>query len=339
MTATNADEYSSSEAAKSTPHDAPPPPMPLLSISSPATIQKCASLQLRSTDIFIVSYPKSGTTWLQHIVLSLLLSHLSTSSSPVTDYSHVSDYAPFFEIDAHWKEDQLVPWIRENHAHIGRRLFNTHLRFDMLPKGRNAKFIYIVRSPLDTCVSFFHHLSNQVEGGFRGDFSEFFRDWMNGDIAFGSWPDHVLSFVTAFSNGDDSHITLAEDGREFLLLTYEEMIENLPKVVARLVEFLDLKVSAQQQRFLLPTFSFAHMKANMNCFQPKSVQWKNNFSFLRKGQAGDGNSIVTNEQRGDFDSWMEKTQLEWFLSNVLRKTNPVVHKTIQTLLIQRQHFT
>lgn len=59
-------------------------------------------------------------------------------------YNHVSDYAPFFEIDAHWQSSSsksddsnnkiLAESIRENHERLGRRVFNTHLRWDMLPK-------------------------------------------------------------------------------------------------------------------------------------------------------------------------------------------------------------
>ena len=47
--------------------------MPLLPITSVETLKKCANLPLRSDDVFICSYPKSGTTWTQHIVISLLL--------------------------------------------------------------------------------------------------------------------------------------------------------------------------------------------------------------------------------------------------------------------------
>ena len=85
------------------------PPMPLLSISSPKTIEKCKSLSLRPSDVFICSYPKSGTTWTQQIVLSLLLVNNrlqkekgddgnKNEHEDIIEYDHVSDFAPFYEI-------------------------------------------------------------------------------------------------------------------------------------------------------------------------------------------------------------------------------------------------
>ena len=59
------------------------------------------------------------------------------------DYEHVSDFAPFFDIDAHWEPQQpdgntnnstLAENVRVNHARLNQRVFNTHLRWDMLPK-------------------------------------------------------------------------------------------------------------------------------------------------------------------------------------------------------------
>jgi len=287
--------------------------MPLLSISSPDTIQKCADLPLRDKDIFICSYPKSGTTWLQHIVLSLLR---ADSNNTIPPYQHVSDYAPFFEIDPHWDSGgNLAQWIQTNHHQLGRRVFNTHLRYDMLPStpittmddneatGR-SKFIYVVRSPLDVCVSFFSHLSHQVEGGFEGSFEEFFRDWVDGKVAFGSWADHILSYVPAFADRENDEM------RQFLFLSYETMLSDLPKIVAQLVEFLDLTVKDEEQEKLLPTFSFAHMKSESERFQPKSVTWKNQFSFLRKGKSGDANSIVTEQQREIFMQQLQALDFE-----------------------------
>lgn len=160
-------------------------------------------------------------------------------------YEHVSEYAPFFEIDAHWEELEesnnddslLVDTIKDKHDKLGRRVFNTHLRWDMLPKRQAikqpqkllsmmtstattttsdkkhssnkqqlsssmpscGKFIYIVRNLPDVCASFYHHLSNQKEGTYNHDFATFARDWMYGIMPFGSPIHHLLSFAEGFS--------------------------------------------------------------------------------------------------------------------------------------------
>jgi hypothetical protein len=315
--------------------------MPLLPISSKETIQKCAALKTLETDVFICSYPKSGTTWTQHIVLSLLLRHKANMKEPLApdDYNHVSDYAPFFEIDAHWEGHDLAGNVKENHARLGRRVFNTHLRFDMLPQqGSGGKFIYLIRSPLDTCVSFYHHLAHQVEGGYEGTFAEFFTGWMNGKIAFGSWVDHVLSYALAFAkkgeqedNGSSSQVKLG-DGRKVLLLSYEEMIADLPKVVLDLQEFLELQVTPEQRQEMLPSFSFSNMKQDLDRFQPQSVQWKNGFLFLRKGVAGDSSAFVSEQQRKDFQQWIDQQKFKESLSQLLKESNPEVFCRMAGLL-------
>jgi hypothetical protein len=164
----------------------------------------------------------------------------------IASYNHVSDYAPFYEVDAHWEqpvEQQqqdtssspkrlLAAWIRKNHERLGRRVFNTHLRWDMLPKRREVtlnddsnsnqdeqsaekvsddssneqqrpqcgKFIYITRNQMDVVASFYHHLSNQKEGTYTESFKTFVYDWMDGKIPFGSSLYHLLSFAVGFAD-------------------------------------------------------------------------------------------------------------------------------------------
>ncbi len=209
-------------------------------------------------------------------------------------YDHVSDYAPFYEIDAHWDGDDLIDDIRERHEIIGRRVFNTHLRGNMLPactNGKNrGKVIYVIRSPLDTCISFYHHLSNQNEGCYEKGLDQFFKEWMAGDIPFGSWSDHILSYAPLVSS---EHV---------MILSYEEMVGDLQPSVERIVKFLKLDdvITMEDIKDLLPSFEFSNMKNDLNRFQPKSVTWKNDFKFLRKGVIGNHKETLSTEQISTF---------------------------------------
>eukprot|EP00577_Skeletonema_sp_RCC1716_P026029 CAMPEP_0113389532 /NCGR_PEP_ID=MMETSP0013_2-20120614/9677_1 /TAXON_ID=2843 ORGANISM="Skeletonema costatum, Strain 1716" /NCGR_SAMPLE_ID=MMETSP0013_2 /ASSEMBLY_ACC=CAM_ASM_000158 /LENGTH=167 /DNA_ID=CAMNT_0000272615 /DNA_START=208 /DNA_END=711 /DNA_ORIENTATION=+ /assembly_acc=CAM_ASM_000158 len=124
----------------------------------------------------------------------------------------------------------------ENHDRLGRRVFNTRLRWDMLPKrcevdgctpqnddkkGNDdvntgpaddndshvhkqrpqcGKFIYVTRNQIDVVASFYHHLSNQIEGTYTDSFETFLRDWMDGKIPFGSSLHHLIRFAGGFAD-------------------------------------------------------------------------------------------------------------------------------------------
>lgn len=232
-----------------------------------------------AADVYVCSYPKSGTTWMQHIVSSLL-------GQATQDGEHISDHTPFFEIDAHWDaaqpEPTLAPKLRENFARHGRRMFNTHLRWEMMPQHiPDAKFVYVVRDGRDTVVSFFHHLSSQLKGDgetpvFAGTFAEFHAEWAAGALPFGSWAAHLWSFAPG-----------ANEGR-VLVVAYEDLVRDLPTQLRRLASFLEVERSEEELAALAPTLSFAFMRGHKERFEPISVAWKPGFRFLRKGQATGG---------------------------------------------------
>ncbi len=321
--------------------------MPLLSITSPSTIAACRNFPLRPSDTFICSYPKSGTTWTQHIVLTLLLADrkykiaaCANGNSTDSDlaYNHVSDYAPFFEIDAHWQSSPsdnnskiLAESVRKNHDRLGRRVFNTHLRWDMLPKQREAnsgdtqqyhdannmlnerpqcgKFIYVTRNQVDVVASFYHHLSNQKEGTYTDTYQAFLRDWMDGKVPFGCSLHHLIGFANAFADNlydtsDGTSSNASGSGtmdQPLLLLSYEMMKADLRSEVLRIISFLNLThiPSKVLEEEILPSFEFSSMKNNIDKFQPKSVGWLNGFQFLRRGVTGDGKKLLLKKSTND----------------------------------------
>ena len=279
---------------------ASPAALPLLPISSPSTIAACAALELLDDDVFICSYPKSGTTWSQNIVHKLI-------SNGERNVPHISLSAPFFEIDAHWNDEEgaLDAAVVEGHrvANRGRRVFNTHLLWSMLPRAAasGARYIYVVRSGVDVAFSFFKHLSSQVEGGWdcatQGGWDAFFTAWMRGEIAYGKWSAHVGEWMAAAE---------AHPGR-ILVVRFEDLVADLAAEVRRIAAFIGAAQSDARIDAMCAThFTFAAMKADAAQFQPRSVGWRDDaatgrpFEFLRRGAVGDGAKNMSPEQRALF---------------------------------------
>lgn len=272
-------------------------PFPLLDITSPQTLEWCRTLppppEDYAEDVFVCSYPKSGTTWLQHIVGSLV--SRAAGGSRVPD-GHVSSRTPFFEIDPHWAgPGALAPKLVEGHGRIGRRMFNTHLRWEMMPRHSRARYIYVCRDGRDACCSFFHHLSSQrTKAGdrfvFEGSFADFHAKWVAGKVEFGRWTDHLAAWGRA--DGDP----------RVLFLSYEDMLKALEPAVQRIIQHLGLRLEEAAVKELLPTFSFDHMKANRDNFQPVSVQWKEGFEFMRKGTRGDHSNLYSPTEQQAYEA-------------------------------------
>ena len=126
---------------------------PLLPISPP--IATLSGLAVTERDVFVCSWPKSGTTWMQAIVAHLVAPDRSA-------WSHVSEVTPFYDAAASWDGAAPAAHLRAAFAARGRRAWNTHVPWSLMPKG--ARYVYVVRDQRDALVSFWHHLRNQ-----RGD--------------------------------------------------------------------------------------------------------------------------------------------------------------------------
>lgn len=260
-------------------------PFPLLSITTPASLAAAKSFRDNNLPtIFIASYPKSGTTWMQCIIYNLL------TKGTRTDFEHISQYTPFF--DSHNTFDlssgDIKASFQSSHQNLGYHVFNTHFSYDMLPHSDNTKFIYVIRKGRDVCVSFYHHLSNQDDADlYQGTFSQFLVEFLSGKLPYGSRTHHLKLWWEA-----DRETSQAATS-PILFVHYEDLISNLRQELQRIISFLDLRYSDEELDEVLPLVSFEYMKAHKNQFEPISVPWKPGFEFIRRGQVGDHKMTFT----------------------------------------------
>lgn len=101
------------------------------------------------------------------------------------------------------------------------RILATHLNYDFLPKSifkSKAKILVLFRNPKDTAVSFFHFHKNVPSVPSYNSWDEFFSEFMNGKVGWGSYFDHAVTWNKHIED-ENTMIVIYEDLKEVLLET------------------------------------------------------------------------------------------------------------------------
>jgi hypothetical protein len=229
----------------------------------------------RPDDIFIVTYPRSGTTWMQ-----MILYQLTTDGS--MDFPHIAQHCPWFERSLKaGKGFDTLP---------SPRLFKSHLSYQKIPK-EPCKYIYVARSGKDVAVSYFHLY--QSHNGFKGTFADFFDRFLRGKVEFGSWFQHVRGW---WSHHDDPNV---------LFLRYEDLLHDLGGCLRKIIAFCGFDIAPDRFPIILERCSFAFMKQHESQFDHLTGElWEQGVqlnAFLRKGQSGDWKGHLNGQQEARFD--------------------------------------
>lgn len=236
---------------------------------------------LRSGDIVIATYAKSGTTWTQQIVAQLIFDG--------AEGLRVHDMSP-------WLDLRILPpeALAALEAQQHRRFMKSHLPADCLVIDPEARYIYIGRDGRDTAWSFHNHHYNANDDYFerynaglppgfpvleRGsaDPRDFYLAWFNGN-GFPLWPywDNVRSWWNV------RHLP------NVLLVHFNDMKADLEGAVRRIASFLDISPAEDRMPAILEHCSFDYMRAHGSEVVPRSgLSWKDGpATFLHKGTNG-----------------------------------------------------
>jgi Sulfotransferase domain len=231
----------------------------------------------RADDIFIATYPKSGTTLMQ-----MMLYQLTTDGS--MDFDHIGERVPWFEVSA-----------ARNPAALARlpspRAFKSHLVRERLP--RIGRFIYVVRNVKDVAVSYHHHAVSLM--GWDDDFDGFLKKFVAGKVPCGSWFDHLESW---WPHRNDPNT---------LFMRYEDLVADLPRSVRRVAEFCELgpgAIDRAGERCQLSYMKQHFEKFDPRLFVPRGAPLRS-AGFLRRGVAGGWR-----EERGDWSLIDERARAE-----------------------------
>lgn len=248
--------------------------------------EKIHNFTVREDDVWIITFPKCGTTWTQEMVW--LIDHdLDFETARATN---VLDRSVFLELSAVAQEVVGVDTVEIIDKLPGRRHIKSHLPLAMLPKqlwSVKPKIVYCTRNALDVAVSYMHHYHSMH--GFKGSNDTFLKGLLEDKVLWCPQVQHTLDFykykqLTSFGGFEKSE--------NFIFIHYEEMHKNLMNVLKRICKFFDKTFTDEQLAPLIEHLSFESMKANPRTNHAELVKRltefheKPKFQFMRKGKVG-----------------------------------------------------
>lgn len=220
--------------------------------------------RIHPDDTYIVSFPRSGNTWVRFQIASM---------------QHPEEGISFRNIE------QFVPDI-----HKSRKLINS------LPRPRIIKchspcfeafprFVYVLRDGRDAMISFYHYALG--ERSFRGSLREF----LGSDVAtrFGTWPHHALGAL----------MYAQKNPERVLLVRYEDLIESPMEQARRIADFCGLNVDEGVVRRASARSRFSRLQ-EMERRHGSEIEGRNGFRFFRRGVPGQWKEASIGEELRPF---------------------------------------
>ncbi|XP_077989718.1 sulfotransferase 1B1-like [Glandiceps talaboti] len=263
-------------------------------------LDSLVTFEIRPSDVFLITVPKSGTTWMKRI-LSLIMNDADEeealsreSTSPFTPYKFYPEMKTYH-----------VEYVKME----GQRFMPSHLLPNLLPPQlfeKKPKVIYVARNPKDAAVSMYHHClqDNKIPSY---TWSDFLTKYMQGRYIFGDWGSHVIPW---WERRHEQNV---------LFVKYEDMVKDLGRVVREVASFMDRDtLSEDQLNKITKLCTFESMKKDpVSLVKFACDLWSidvSNSPFVRKGKVGGWKDYFTVAQNEEFDEvykrWIGDSGLE-----------------------------
>ena len=215
-------------------------------------------------DVFLVSYPKSGNTWIRFII-----ANLSNHQQEIT-FRNIEAYVPDI-----YKSKKYINKLQQRP-----RFIKTHdTEYEYYPK-----IVYVYRDGRDVAVSFYYYLVGR--GEFNGTFSEFLR-FNPGWGALG-WNNHVSTALKHSEKHPDS----------ILFIKYEDLIQSSFKTVDNLAKFCNLHSDREQIEKAIDRCKFDNLKRIENKYGAEDKKYKH--KFFRSGTSGQWQTMFSDRDLKDY---------------------------------------
>jgi hypothetical protein len=181
----------------------------------------------RPADVILGCYPRSGSTWLRFTLLEILTGQPSQFETVNRAFRKAGEHAGG------------LPLLLE-----GGRLIGTHEAY----RSEYKRAIYLMRDVRDVVLSEFAFEKERGVG--CANFDEYLSKLLEGKKRYGSWQDHVVSWVDS---------GLADSGN-LQVVRFEDMRRQTEQTLAQILDFLNVRVDRERVREAVQNNSLDRMR-------------------------------------------------------------------------------
>ena len=235
-------------------------------------------IEILPDDVFLVSYPKSGNTWLRFLIGNYI-------TDCGVDFSNSHLVMP----DVHFNPKDC------SGVEFRPRFIKSHKPYT----PSYPRVIYIIRDGRDAAVSYYFYQQKagklEKNAPFAAFLEKFAREGIEG---YGTWSDHVESWLEKRGQGN------------MLVLKYEEMLDDTERELDKVVRFVGLEYDSEKIKRAVKASSFKEMqKLEVEQHDEHIAKFgvSKEILFVRKGQKGDWSNHFSKENEELFLSYHGKT--------------------------------
>ncbi|XP_077996528.1 sulfotransferase 2A1-like [Glandiceps talaboti] len=248
----------------------------------------------RQSDVVVIGYPKSGSTWVSNILQN------------IQDFGLVSrgNSKQFLPFDWLIVNPTSMPGVRGEIAaqfQTGQldlkspRLIRSHLPLHLFPwkqaRASNVKTICVIRNPKDVCVSMHHFINGIGHGKMALEWNKTVEEFAKGRIPLGPWLQHVIQWKTVGIEDNVLHVT------------YEDVKEDMSNAIRKFGNFLQVDLSDQDIQRIEIACSVEGMRESIHKYVIHDWGFVDGDvkQFVRKGIVGDWKNHFSVAQNEMFD--------------------------------------
>lgn len=261
--------------------------------------------RLRRPDLYVVSYPKSGRTWIELMVARFYQLRFGIPYDRMLSYRSGPLYAA---------NGCRVPTIRFGHGHRYQH-FCQGKRFPVW-FYRNARVALLIRDPRDVAVSYYHYQRFQLKS-FQGSLDEFVRHRSPSQSSAGHASRcgiaPILRYTNAWSRSSDTF-------QAFRTIRYEDFHIDAVAQLKQLLAFAGLQSTDEEIEDAVQFASFQNMR---QLEQSGNLRWhglpggNDSRGFkTRSGKVGGYRSELSPETQSWLNEQIDQSDLEpmtWYL--------------------------